>query len=163
VVVASVAQGSSAVADWVDARPNAQRLAALLPELRRAGLTVDAVVWHQGETEAWSSHADGSAYRRALQQWINSVRALGITAPIFICLTSRDGAGTINATIRQAQASVWDARRHVYAGVDTDSLGDKFRSDGVHFNGRGLDQFARLLNGALQRRSATDPVRFDGP
>lgn len=163
VIVAAVAQGSSAVADWVGNGPHAQRLAALLPQLRRTGLRVDAVVWHQGETEAWGSHADGDAYRKGLQHWINSVRALGISAPIFICLTSRDGSGVINPTIRAAQASVWDARRQVFAGVDTDSLGDAFRSDGVHFNGRGLDQFARLLEQALQRRSASQAVSIDGP
>lgn len=163
VIVASVAQGSSAVTDWVGSGPHAQRLAALLPQLKRAGLQVDAVVWHQGETESWGSQADGISYRRSLQQWIDSVRALGITAPIVVCLTSRDGAGIINPTIRAAQASVWDARRHVYAGVDTDSLGDSFRSDGVHFNSRGLDQFARLLERALQQRSTTESVTFDGP
>ena len=148
VVVASIAQGSSAVADWIDAGVHAQRLPRLQAAFRHEGLEVDAVLWHQGETEAWSG-GDPSAYAAALRRWIAEVRALGINAPIYVCLTSRDGQGVINPAIRQAQASVWNRAAGVFAGPDTDSLGSTYRSDGVHFNQKGLEAFASLFERAM--------------
>lgn len=152
VVVAAVAQGSSAVADWTPAGVHAQRLPAVLKTLRRQGLDVDAVVWHQGETEAWAG-GDPNSYTSHLRRWIASVRELGIRAPIFVCLTSRDGQGVINPAIRQAQAAVWNHDARVFAGPDTDSLGEAFRIDGVHFNAHGLEAFARLLQQAMDTPS----------
>jgi hypothetical protein len=148
IVVASIAQGSSAVADWIDGGVHAQRLPQLQAALRGEGLEVDALLWHQGETEAWRG-GDPSAYAAALHRWIASVRSLGITAPVYVCLTSRDGQGVINPAIRQAQASVWNRAANVFAGPDTDSLGSAYRSDGVHFNELGLHAFASLLERAM--------------
>ena len=148
VVVASIAQGSSAVADWINAGVHAQRLPQLHAALRREGLQVDVVLWHQGETEAWSG-GDPAAYTASLRRWIASVRELGITAPIYVCLTSRDGQGVINPAIRHAQASVWNRAAGVFAGPDTDSLGSPYRSDGVHFNQQGLEAFASLFERAM--------------
>lgn len=160
VVVASVAQGSSAVSDWIPGGVHSQRLPDVLRALRQQQLNVDAVVWHQGETESWSG-ADAAAYAANLRSWIASVRALGVDAPIFVCLTTRDGQGVINPSIRQAQASVWNSQDRVFAGADTDSLGDAFRSDGVHFNGRGLQAFAALLQEAMHAPSDQQATRLD--
>ena len=160
VVVATIAQGSSAVADWVPGGLHAQRLPAVLAALRGQGLAVDAVVWHQGETEAWSG-ADPATYAADLNRWITSVRALGISAPIYVCLTSRDDQAVIHPSIRQAQASVWNSRAAVFAGPDTDSLGNAFRSDGVHFNARGLEAFAVLLQRAMENPSDQRAPRLE--
>lgn len=160
VVVAAIAQGSSAVADWIPGGVHAQRLPDVLNALRSQQLAVDAVVWHQGETEAWS-RGDAAAYASNLRRWIASVRALGIDAPIYVCLTSRDGQGVINPAIRQAQASVWNSQQRVFAGVDTDSLGEAFRSDGVHFNGRGLEAFAALIDRAMKAPSSERATRLE--
>jgi lysophospholipase L1-like esterase len=144
VVVAAIAQGSSAVADWIQGGVHAQRLPVVLKALRSKQLAVDTMVWDQSETEAWTG-GDAATYAANLRRWIASVRALGINAPIYVCLTSRDDQGVINPAIRQAQASVWNSQGRVYAGPETDSLGDAFRSDGVHFNERGLEAFAAGL------------------
>lgn len=152
VVVGAIAEGSSRVTDWIGGGAHANRLPRLVAELRRQGLEVNSVVWHQGETEAWSG-ADANAYAADLLRWISSVRQLGITAPIFVCLTSRDSEGVVNPAIRGAQASMWDRSRKVFAGVDTDSLGSKYRSDGVHFNERGLEAFATLMQQAMDAPS----------
>jgi len=160
VVVAAIAQSSSAVADWIPGGVHAQRLPEVLKALRSQQLAVDAVVWHQGETEAWSG-GDATAYAANLRSWIASVRALGINAPIYVCLTSRDGHGVINPAIRQAQASVWNSQERVFAGADTDSLGDGFRSDGVHFSARGLEAFAALLQRAMENPSSQRASRLD--
>jgi lysophospholipase L1-like esterase len=160
VVVAAIAQGSSAVADWIPGGVHARRLPEVLKALRSQQLEVDAVVWHQGETEAWIG-SDTAAYAANLRLWIASVRALSIDAPIYVCLTSRDGQGVINPGIRQAQASVWNSQERVFAGPDTDSLGDSLRSDGVHFNARGLEAFAVLLQHAMDQPSSQGAIRLD--
>ena len=160
VVVAAIAQGSSTVADWIPGGVHAQRLPDVLKALRSQQLAVDAVVWHQGETEAWSG-GDADAYAANLRRWIASVREQGIKAPIYVCLTSRDGQGVINPAIRQAQASVWNSQERVFAGPDTDSLGDAFRSHGVHFNARGLEAFASLLQRAMETPSSQRATRLE--
>lgn len=160
VVVAAIAQGSSAVADWIPGGVHAQRLPEVLKALRSQELAVDAVVWHQGETEAWSG-GDAAAYAANLRRWIGSVRGLGINAPIYVCITSRDGQGVINPAIRQAQSLVWNSQERVFAGPDTDSLGDAFRSDGVHFNARGLEAFASLLHRAMETPSSQRATRLE--
>ena len=160
VVVAAIAQGSSAVADWIPGGVHAQRLPDVLKALRSQQLAVDAVLWHQGETEAWSG-GDAAAYAANLRRWIASVRALGIRVPIYVCLTSRDSQGVINPAIRLAQASVWNSQERVFAGADTDSLGNAFRGDGVHFNARGLEAFAALLQRATEKPSSQRATRLD--
>lgn len=160
VVVAAIAQGSSAVADWIPGGVHAERLPEVLNALRSQQLGVDAVVWHQGETEAWSG-GDAAAYAANLRRWITSVRALGINAPIYVCLTTRDSDGVINPAIRKAQASVWNIQERVFAGADTDSLGHAFRSDGVHFNAQGLEAFAALLKRAMDTPSGLRATRLE--
>ena len=68
VVLAAIAQGSSAVADWIPVGEHAQRMPDVLKALRTLQLAVDAVVWHQGETEAWSCD-DAFAYEANLHLW----------------------------------------------------------------------------------------------
>ncbi|MCP9849788.1 sialate O-acetylesterase [Cyanobium sp. Morenito 9A2] len=160
VVVASIAQGSSQVVDWINVGAHSQRLPALHAQLKRQGLSVDALVWHQGETEAWGGD-DPKAYAAHLGAWLASVRRLGIQAPIFVCQTSRDGQGVVNPAIRAAQASVWDARAGIYAGADTDSLGAAFRSDGVHFNDKGLEAFAAMVERAMDQPSDTRAISLE--
>jgi hypothetical protein len=153
VVVGCVAQGSSRVDDWIRGGIHGGRIAEVIRCAKAAGLEPSAIVWHQGETESWMPAADGDAYAANLRKVISEVRSLGVTAPIFVCLATRDAHGTVNETIRRAQASVWDGKEMVFAGVDTDSLGQEFRTDNVHFNERGLLRFAELLQRAISARS----------
>lgn len=84
-LVASIAQGSSASADWTPVGVHAQRLPDILKVLRSQRLDVDAVVWHQGQIEAWLS-GDGAVYTANLRRWIASVRAHGINDPFMTAL-----------------------------------------------------------------------------
>lgn len=161
VVISSIAQGSSRIMDWVPGGIHHARIVDAVESFSEKKLEIDAVIWHQGETEAWSDRADGLLYRQKLEDVIASIRGLGVTAPIFICLATRDASGVVNTAIRQAQSSVWDQDRKVYAGADTDSIGSELRSDGVHFNEAGLTAFARMIDEAMQNpsdaRATTNP------
>jgi hypothetical protein len=158
VVIATVAQGSSSISQWVPGSVHFQKAAQTILFLSEQGCPVDAIIWHQGETESWESAADGGAYAEALGAIIHELRTLPYQGPIFVCQTSRDEHGILNETIRQAQCSLWDPRVKIYAGVDTDTLGAPFRSDGVHFNEEGLSHFAELLTRAVANPSPI-PVR----
>lgn len=151
-VNASIAQGGSQVAYWIDGGLHSHRLPDLIAELNRQGLEVDAAVWHQGETEAWRGD-NATGYASQLSAWIANVRRLGIMSPIYIYETTRDGQGVLNAAILEAQACVWSARSEVYAGADTDGLGSAFRSDSVHFNRRGQENFAAPMQRAMDHSS----------
>lgn len=161
VVFACVAQGSSSVESWVRQGSNFWRIESALQSFSSNNVKISVVVWHQGETESWSRHSDGYFYQEKLKEVILSLRSLGIDAPIFVCQTSRDGEGTTNEAIRLAQASVWNKADNVFAGADTDSLGERYRSDGVHFNSRGLERFAELLEEAFQRCSDQEAAKSD--
>ncbi len=153
VLVNCVAQSSSSLDSWLPGSANFLRVQRAVVDFTDRGLAIDAVVWHQGETEAWHNDAKGAEYALKIESLMDGLRGVGIKAPVFVCLASRDGEGVINPAIRLAQASIWNASGNVFAGVDADSLGDEFRSDGVHFNNRGLERFAELLEEAMDHRS----------
>ncbi len=161
VVVSSIAQGSSYVRDWMPGGIHHPKLASAVSDFQSEGLEIDVVVWHQGESEAWNAASDGTQYRRDLELVLRGIRDLGVDAPIFVCQTSRDAEGVVNEAVRQAQASVWSDSNRVFAGADTDSLGARFRADGVHFNDTGLGRFAALLDEAIQRCSVRDSTRHE--
>ena len=71
------------MADWISGGVHAQRLPEVLKALRSQQLVVDAVVWHQGETEAWSG-GDSAAYSANLRRWIAVLREQGVNAPIYV-------------------------------------------------------------------------------
>lgn len=150
-VIACVAQGSSSVVSWRPSGENFKRVRNAVNGLGAAGLRVDLVIWHQGETESWTSETDGVAYQNSLSSVIVGVRQLGVSAPVLVCKTSRDGKGVVNESVRLAQASVCNPNKGVFPGPDTDALGSEFRHDGVHWNGRGLDAFAIALEETITR------------
>jgi hypothetical protein len=150
VVVACVAQGSSFASDWKPGGCHYPRVTAVVRSLQSRGFPIAAVIWHQGESEAWMNDIDASIYANELKSVMAGVRDLGVVAPIFVCQTSRDANGTVNLAIRKAQAGLRNSVVGVHAGPDTDLLGDEFRADGVHWNARGLDRFAEGLEACLR-------------
>ena len=86
-----------------------------------------------------------------LSDMISSIRAHGVTAPIYVSLASRCGQAEPNPDVRQAQADVVSIADGIRRGPDTDSLRGAFRlQDNCHFSDEGLEQFALLWLEALQ-------------
>jgi hypothetical protein len=153
IVLVPLAQGSSRVTDWAPGGSLHPRLLQALQELQSAGLTVDYVLWQQGETEGASPLASGRDYLRAMEAMIQSTRAVAPLARWIIAQATYTAGEVGNAQIRVAQRHA-SRLPGAQAGPDLDALDAAFRSDGVHFNGRGLDAAAALWCDAIARAEA---------
>lgn len=161
VVIAAVAQGSTQVEDWAPGGVHEPRMQQALSALAARDLDPDWIIWHQGESDALDTERRPGEYREDLLRLIASLRATGISSPFLVCLATRHGDSVSSEELRQEQRSVWDASQGVYAGVDTDSFGKGLRSDGVHFNAKGLALFAEGLARAMLGKSDQQAVRLE--
>ncbi len=97
------------------------------------------IVWDQGE-EDLSANTDGRAYAQMFRSLVKSVRAHGVSAPIYISIATRcslDAWSSVNA-IADAQRQLPDAQLGIFAGIDTDSLmGPLDRYDDCHLAASG--------------------------
>ena len=158
VEISSIAVGSSAVKQWAKGGNLNGRLVQGLKDFSVEGREIDWIIWHQGETESYGGAVSTEEYQRDLASVVQSIRAAGCHAAILICQATYHRGSPMNTSIRLAQSSSWDSAQKIYAGMDTDSLGEKYRSDGVHFNSRGLEVMARGLLLAMQRKSDQEAV-----
>jgi carbohydrate esterase-like sialic acid-specific acetylesterase len=146
VVLAVVARGSTAVADWAPGGGRHDRLMTTLHGLESAGLPVDSVLWQQGETEAESESASGRAYRESLVALIAACHDAAPTAKFYVAQATFAANAPLNEQVRLAQTMAPGA----VPGPDIDRLGGEFRRDGIHFNDRGLAAAADLWLQALR-------------
>jgi len=139
----SVGWGSTSVADWQPGGGHYERLADALDVLRPQGLR--AVLWHQGETDAFlqTSTAD---YAARLGDLIAASRAeAGWDVPWGVALASFAGNATpqAQAAVVAAQQQVIAAGPLVFQGAATNDLvGAAWRYDNLHFNEAGLREHA---------------------
>ena len=149
VVLAPVAVGGTEIARWVDGD--------LAPLLRQALEAVQAryrvthAIWHQGEADA-EQGTSAADYRRRFDTLLGRWRAQGMTAPVFVSVTTRcDPAWKPDNPVALVQRSLPDPARGLYAGADSDANlpADELRGGECHHNGRGQAHLAKLLAGAL--------------
>jgi hypothetical protein len=148
VLLVPIAQGSTYVADWAPGGLMHRRLATAVDRLRKAGLTVTAALWQQGEAEGGQPHPDAAAYRAHLQAMVQDLRTRGMMAPIYVAQTTvcRDEP---NEAIRAAQRALVDPAAGIKPGPDTDVIGLDERWDHCHFAVAGMDRAAALWFQAL--------------
>ena len=153
VIVNLAVQGSS-VYSWArhgDLRP---LLARTVADLRRQGLAVNLVLYHQGEADCLVG-LDGERYGLALDNVLADLQRMGITAPILVSRVSRYKAlecpdpapaacSRLCPDIRSAQAAVVDPAKGIFAGPDTDTAVPE-RFDGYHMTDAGRRHFAAML------------------
>jgi len=147
VLLAPIAYGGSAVAEWTPGGRLFPRIEAAATAIDRLGLRVTCALWQQGETDAILA-TDGRIWESRFGEMIAGLRGLSITAPVFVARSTLC-CGPANETIRAAQLCVVDAANGVFPGPDTDALGPDMRFDGCHFSGEGLDRAADLWIEAL--------------
>ena len=131
------------------------KLAARLSALGTNGCR--AVLWHQGESDAGQARggypADrqitGAQYTEFMRALIDASRAqAGWPVPWVTAVTTyHSEADAADEEFRAAQKALWQPGLAL-PGPDTDALRKEFR-DGVHFNGKGLREHARLWAEAL--------------
>lgn len=146
VIFAPIAMGGTTVEQWADEGMFNRRIVALLRRLYDAKLTVDFILWHQGEGNPGMGDVEGRQYRKNLHEVIATFRRYGVDAPFFVALATRCGdAPHPNAVnIRAGQLGCVDPAAGIFLGPDTDKIGVEHRWDKCHFDSAGLDLAASL-------------------
>ncbi len=121
----------------------------------KAKYRVTDIVWDQGE-EDLSAKTDGADYFRLFHSMLGSVRAHGVSAPIFVSIATRCSLAdwsSINA-IADAQRQLPDAGQGIFAGIDMDGMmGPLDRYDDCHLAASGQIKAAAAWTKILGRPS----------
>jgi hypothetical protein len=145
VVMVPAAVGGTQISQWQNDGWNV--MAVTFARLASLGLTPNAVLWGQGEsdTQAGTSQAN---YTAGLNGVISVIRAW-TNAPIFIAQQSWN-AGTTSTNVTNAQAAAVNHSSGIWAGPNADSLNATSRQgDNTHFNDSGAASYASLWITAL--------------
>jgi Carbohydrate esterase, sialic acid-specific acetylesterase len=153
VILIPAAVGGSSVRRWAKGGDLNAMLAAVIGEVR-ARYTITAVLLNQGATD-FALRTPEDRYRSDLKSLIDTVRAEGVHAPIFITRYSVGGPDwTEDNPVARAQASLADSRNAVFDGPNTDRDVTPFdRYDGTHFGASGQEKFASAWMRLLRERS----------
>jgi len=152
VVFVTIGVGSSAISQWAPGGDLSSHLQATLSDTQKAGLTITHIFWHQGEADARVTSK--AVYMQRFRDMASAIRAEGIAAPIMVSIATVCGGNmTGDSTIQQAQKELVDPRNGIFAGPNTDDLGETYRFDRCHFSTKGLDETARLWHHALHKSS----------
>ena len=146
VVIAPIAQGSTRVDDWAAGGRCHPRLMDTLQQLTAAGAPADFILWQQGETEAWEE-GSGAQYSQTLQSIVKACHRVSPETRFVIARSTYATGETLNEQIRLTHAE--PQRVGALPGPNLDQLSHDYRSDGVHFNDRGLSAAAALWFEAL--------------
>lgn len=147
VLLVPVGIGGSGIKRWTPGRdlyPLIQKSAA---GLRQQGIQITHVLFQQGENDILTPVSE---YQRHFRAMLKGLREQGITAPVFVALSTKTAEG-VSDDLRLAQKGLFaDGADGVRAGPDTDIIsGIEYRPDGVHFSGAGLDECAKLWYAAI--------------
>src|SRR6266446_3835460 len=124
-----------------------RRLVFALHRLKRAGIAVDMLCWHQGEANANHTPMTADEYHDYFRAMLRGVREAGVKAPVYVALATlcEDGPHPFqnSAQIRLGQKKVVSLWNRVMPGPDTDQIGIADRRDGCHFAASGQELAAQ--------------------
>lgn len=146
VVVVATGIGGSAIARW-QAGADLNRMLIDVVKATTRKYRITHVLWHQGETDLYQKTTT-EEYTAAFADLASSLRAEGVTAPLFVSVASK-GAYFIDSwneedPITIAQRQLADAAKGIYAGPDTNVLvPPSDRYDRTHFARAGQEKVAR--------------------
>jgi len=141
VVFAPLGVGQTEIARWTLGGDLHPRVLDAIRDLKQHQLSVTHLLWHQGESDAGKTAKE--SYKRMFNEMVSSIRRQGVNAPIYVAVASRGSIPRGDKQIQEAQQELVDTSRRIYAGPNTDQLGNN-RFDGVHFSDEGLDKAAQL-------------------
>jgi hypothetical protein len=143
ILLVPVAVGGSTVADWAPGGPRNHRLMYALDRLAKHGSAPTHILWHQGEADALYG-TSGDDYVASFDRFAGSLRACGITGPIYVAIATYfgipPGHERQQATIAAAQARLIDPAAGILQGPCTDLIRDRY--DDCHFDETGLRKHA---------------------
>jgi hypothetical protein len=151
VVTAPVAYSGSEVARWARGGDLNKVMVDTVDKLTAEGLHPTQVLWDQGEIDYVEGTSE-DAYRMRLTSMIDTLRAQGVNAPIYLSIASKclepSNGGTRthspdNPVVR-AQLALSSGPGNIKRGVNTDALlGELERYDDCHIGGSGAQKVAQ--------------------
>jgi len=163
IVIIDRAVGGSSVANWAQGGIFNAKITASLNDALANGYTPTRLVWVQGESDVDMPPA---TYINDFFSMLQTIRQLGLTAPIWVATTTICNLRTsadphdqdvINRTpdsyisieagrqsLRATQQYLGHANINFHEGANLDSLDIGLRRDGCHLGSYGLDQEAQL-------------------
>ena len=155
VVFVPMAVSASEIARWSPGGDLHRKLIQRIRVAKWMGLTFTHLLWHQGKSDVLNKTTK-AAYQDAFHAMLDSIRKEGVSAPVYVSVTSRCWQEEPNQTIQSAQTELVDYLEKIYEGVKMDRLGPEYRYDGCYFTGEGLERAASLWLEVLTR-SPRDP------
>ncbi len=146
VLFISVGVGGTSVSLWVPGALYHDRITEAMDLLGNAGFSTTHFLWHQGESDRYST---ADEYKTNFNLMLGSIRSRQPTTPVYVSIASRCGGDPITQ-IQQAQMDLVDIENYVFQGPNTDTLGFSYRYDGCHFHEGGLEAHADLWMEVLQ-------------
>ena len=151
VIIVAAGVGYSAINSWQAGGGLNSMLSDAIKDVRRH-YPITHLVWHQGE----SDHLRKTKTWRYVDQFesmLESIRDLGVDAPIFIALASKCGRQPvdISSAVRIAQAKLVEKHADVHLAIDSDlalSVSDR-AEDGCHFSATGIAKVAAAYASAI--------------
>jgi Carbohydrate esterase, sialic acid-specific acetylesterase len=147
VLFVPIAFGATYVEDWAPGGQYYRRLVFALHRLKRAGIAVDMLCWHQGEANANHTPMTADEYHDCFRAMLRGVREAGVKAPVYVALATfcEDGPHPFQngAQIRLGQKKLVSIWNRVMPGPDTDQIGLAHRRDGCHFAASGQELAAQ--------------------
>jgi hypothetical protein len=142
VVLVPAAVGSTEIARWAEGG-DVNRALLRTVESAMSQYKFTHILWHQGETD-FRLNTPEEAYAQSFRSLLNSLRAKGVLAPIYVSVASyeqRYKNWVKDNPISAAQKAVVNGS-DILAGPDTDALvGAMDRYDGTHFSATGQEKF----------------------
>lgn len=143
VVFVPIAQGQTNIAQWGPSGGLHRKFIERIREAKSMGLTFTHLLWHQGKSDALSNTTK-VAYQEAFRAMLDGIRKEGVTAPMYVTVTTRCHREGPNQTIQEAQTELVNPLEGVLEGPNMDALGLEYRFDGCHFTDEGLQRAALL-------------------
>ena len=156
VTVVPIGVGGVAISSWSKGGSSYKTLVNTVDALLAKNVKIDAICWHQGETDNIINTPTETYIQRFLS--IREVfRSRGIDAPIIVAIASYhplclDEDKGCSDEIRDAQKELAKRYDDIIKGPDTDKLNKLYqRADGIHFSKLGQREHADLWVKSLRK------------
>jgi hypothetical protein len=153
VIIVAAGVGNSAINSWQAGGDLNSMLNGVIKDIR-GQYPVTHLVWHQGESDHYRK-TETWRYVDRFESMLESIRDLGVDAPIFIALASKCGRQPvdISSAVRIAQAKLVEKHPDVHLAIDSDlalSVSDRAEDD-CHLSATGIEKMAAAYAAAILR------------
>jgi len=149
IVFLGFSKGGTKAQDWVIGTL-ANKFDFLLKKLKKDGIEIDYVFWHQGESEIKrANRLYYKNYIKDIQLIFHKFLRTSNKTKIGMALVSICNSEKSKSLIHSQRSIIQDNDR-VFLTLNTDNLGSKYRYDGCHFNSLGASiigqRYASFIN-----------------